>query len=83
MFAKGLLFSWRLFSFTVTIQLEAFSSDVIKTFTKFIKEQLQSLSKTFSETSKNLQRKAGENVMTLEQNIFLIILLSFSRQVLY
>lgn len=83
MFAEELLFSWRLFSFTVNIQLEAFSSDVIKTFTKFIKEQLQSLPKTFSETSKNLRRKAGENVLILNQNIFLTLLLSFSRYVLY
>lgn len=83
MFAKELPFSWRLFSFTVNIQLEAFSSDVIKTFTKFIKEQPQSLPKTFSETSKNLQRKTGENVMTPKQNIFLILFLSFSRYVLY
>lgn len=69
MFAKGLLFSWRLFSFTVNIQLETFSSDVIKTFTKIIKEQLQALSKTFSETSNNLQRNPREKCYTQAEHI--------------
>lgn len=68
MFAKRLLFCWRLFSFTVNIQ-QTFSSDVIKMFTKFIKEQLQPLSKTFSETSKNLQRNPREKCYTQGEHI--------------
>lgn len=69
MFAKELLFSWRLFSSTVNIQMETSSSDVTKTLMNFIKEHLQPLSKTFPETTKNLQRNSREKCYTKAEHI--------------